>query len=66
MAEIQKNRPGALASDDRIGKPFLVMAGNIRKCLVCDEFYSREQAPAHARVTCYPNVRDPETRKPEL
>jgi hypothetical protein len=53
MAEIQQNRPSALASDDRIGKPFLVMAGNIRKCLVCEELFTREEAPRHSRVVCY-------------
>jgi hypothetical protein len=54
MAEIQQNRPSALASDDRIGKPFLLMAGNVRKCLVCEELFSREEALRHSRVVCYP------------
>jgi len=58
MDEIQQNRPSALAPDDRIGKPFLVMAGNIRKCLVCDELFTRQEAPRHSRVVCYPQQPD--------
>lgn len=41
--------------DDRIGKPFLVMAGGVRQCLVCQQLFSREEAPRHSRVGCYPS-----------
>jgi hypothetical protein len=54
MAQTQQSSPSASTSDDRIGKPFLVVAGNIRKCLVCEELFTREQAPRHSRVVCYP------------
>lgn len=27
--------------DDAVGKPFLVLAGGIRRCLVCDGFFTR-------------------------
>ncbi len=47
-----KTRPAV--HDDRIGKPFLVIAGNIRKCLVCEELFTRLEAPRHATVVCYP------------
>ena len=29
--------PAAPLQDDRVGKPFLVMTGGVRKCLVCQE-----------------------------
>jgi hypothetical protein len=40
--------------DDTIGKPFLVMAGGIRRCMVCDEFFTRQEASVHAQVPCLP------------
>jgi len=54
MSESQQTKVTAPVADDRIGKPFLVMAGNIRKCLVCEELFTREVAPRHNRVVCYP------------
>ena len=60
MADIQQNRRSVLASDDRIGKPFLVMAGNIRKCIVCEERFTRQEASNHARVVCQPRSEYPQ------
>ena len=54
MAQTQQSSPSASASYDRIGKPFLVMAGNVRKCLVCEALFTRQEAPQHSRVVCYP------------
>jgi len=56
MAEIQQIRPSALAPDDRIGKLFLVLRQGIRKCLVCDELFTRREGPRHATVACYPRT----------
>jgi len=44
----------AALQDDRVGKPFLVMTGGVRKCLVCQELFSRQEAPRHSRIVCYP------------
>jgi hypothetical protein len=46
--------PAAPLQDDRVGKPFLVMTGGVRKCLVCQELFSRQEAPRHSRIVCYP------------
>jgi hypothetical protein len=40
--------------DDTLGKPFLVMAGGIRRCLCCDGLFTRREAPQHAQVLCSP------------
>jgi hypothetical protein len=56
MAEIQQIRPRALAPDDRIGKPFLVLGQGIRECLVCEQLFTRREAPRHATVVCYPRT----------
>ena len=39
---------------DTVGKPFLVMAGGIRRCLCCDGLFTRQEAPFHAQVPCFP------------
>jgi hypothetical protein len=56
MVEIQQNRHSALAPDDRIGKPFLVLGQGIRRCLVCEQLFTRREAPRHATVACYPRT----------
>lgn len=44
----------APARDDRVGKPFLVVDQNTRRCLVCLQLFSRQEAPKHARIVCSP------------
>jgi len=41
--------------NDTVGKPFLVMSGGIRRCLCCDGFFTRQEAPNHAHVPCRPD-----------
>jgi len=42
--------------DDQIGKPFLVVDQNTRRCLVCEQMFTRRQAPEQAKVICYPTT----------
>lgn len=53
MPDTQQNT-ASTATNDRYGKPFLVMAANLRKCIVCNELFTRQQAAGHSRVACYP------------
>ena len=43
-------------SPDVIGKMFLVRHQGLRECLVCGELFTRQTAPDHAEVNCYPAV----------
>jgi hypothetical protein len=54
MAIDNPMKTGMAVHDDQIGKPFLVLGQGIRRCLVCDELFTRKEAPAHATVVCYP------------
>ena len=54
MADSGPKADTAAVSNDKIGKPFLVMAGQLRKCMVCGEFFSRQEAFRHSRLVCYP------------
>jgi hypothetical protein len=39
---------------DQIGKVFVVVGQDVRKCLVCEQFFSRRSSAKHANVPCYP------------
>jgi hypothetical protein len=40
--------------DDQIGKVFLAVGRGVRKCLVCEQHFTRQAASEHATVDCYP------------
>jgi DNA invertase Pin-like site-specific DNA recombinase len=52
MNDNRQTRIGSRPYGDQIGKPFLVVDQNTRRCLVCDELFSRQQACAHSKVGC--------------
>ena len=62
MAESNPKVDTVAVSNDLIGKPFLVMADQLRKCMVCGEVFSRQEAFRHSRVICYP--KEPERCEP--
>ena len=39
---------------DRIGKVFIVVDQDVRKCLICDGVFTRRASAEHANVACYP------------
>jgi hypothetical protein len=39
---------------DQMGKVFAVVGQDVRKCLVCEQFFSRRSSAKHANVPCYP------------
>ena len=43
---------------DQVGKAFMVLGQGIRRCLVCDETFTRQAAAAHAITVCYPRTRE--------
>ena len=42
------------ASPDTIGKVFCVLDETMRRCLICDEAFTRQGAAEHAKRVCYP------------
>jgi hypothetical protein len=60
MAADDKNeRSAACARADQVGKVFVVVvvAHRVRKCLVCEELFTRRSAAEHATVPCMPGIR---------
>jgi hypothetical protein len=57
MAADDKNERGAAcAGTDQVGKVFIVVGQRVRKCLVCEEFFTRRTASEHATVPCMPGT----------
>ena len=39
---------------DQIGKVFAVVGQDVRRCLVCEQFFTRRASAEHAKVVCCP------------
>ena len=64
MAADDKNERGAAcARTDQVGKVFVVVGQRVRKCLVCEELFTRRSASEHATVPCMPGTRMQPGRK---
>lgn len=40
--------------DEKVAKVFVVVGEDMRKCLTCDQLFTRQQSCEHSKVTCYP------------
>ena len=49
----QFSRGAAGTSTDRVGKVFVALAHDMRKCLICDGVFTRQGAAEHAGVVCH-------------
>jgi hypothetical protein len=55
MAADDKTRQGTDSTRaDQIGKVFVVVGQEVRRCLVCDEFFTRQTSAEHADAYCRP------------
>jgi hypothetical protein len=55
MTADDKTRRGADSTGtDQIGKVFLVVGQDVRKCLVCEQLFTRQASAEHANVVCDP------------
>lgn len=43
-----------MVADERVAKVFVVMGDNMRKCLICEQAFSREGSYEHSTTICYP------------
>jgi hypothetical protein len=59
MTADKKTRRGADSTRaDQIGKVFLVVGQNVRKCLVCEQLFTRRASAEHAKVVCIQPISD--------
>jgi len=58
----QFNNGSAPTRTDQIGKVFNVVGQNLRECLVCEQFFTRQASLEHSNVACYPAVPHPQPK----
>jgi hypothetical protein len=52
MINSDQSRRSTAATGDEIGKVFVALAGDLRRCLVCDDIFTRTGAAEHATIPC--------------
>jgi hypothetical protein len=58
MTADETTRRGAgFTRSDQIGKVFVVLGQDMRKCLICDEVFTRKGAAEHTAMVCCPASR---------
>jgi hypothetical protein len=45
------------ARDESVKKVFIVVGENARKCLICEQLFTREGSLDHSKITCHPHSR---------
>jgi hypothetical protein len=55
-ADETTRRDAGCAHTDQVGKVFIVVGQRVRKCLVCEELFTRRAASEHATVQCMPGT----------
>lgn len=48
---------GVAAKDESVGKVFIVVNIDTRKCLVCDQLFTRQESFHHSMVACHPTTK---------
>ena len=56
IADENTQRGGSSARTDRVGKVFVVVGYRVRRCLVCEQFFTERTASEHATVPCMPEI----------
>ena len=46
----------AVLNDEKVAKVFIVVSDDTRRCLICDQLFTRQGSFEHSKVTCYPPV----------
>jgi hypothetical protein len=53
-ADEQTRRETDSRRGDRVGKVFIVVAQDVRRCLICEQLFTRRAASEHAKAACHP------------
>ena len=54
MTTDEQTRLGADSTrTDQIGKVFIVVGQDVRKCLICEQRFTRQASAEHAKVSCH-------------
>ena len=53
-ADEKTRRDVGFIHTDQIGKVFAVIGQDVRRCLVCEQPFTRRASAEHAKMVCYP------------
>ena len=42
--------------DESVGKVFIVVGEDARKCLICEQLFTRQESFEHSMLICYPHT----------
>ena len=45
-------------SADVVGKVFIAVSQDVRRCLICESLFTRKSASEHTRIICHPPAGD--------
>jgi len=62
-ADEKPQRGAGSACTDQVGKVFVVVGQRVRKCDICEEFFTQRTASEHAAVPCMPGTKMQPGRK---
>jgi hypothetical protein len=54
ISETTGKQAGAVAHDETVGKVFVVVSDDTRRCLVCEQLFTRQASREHSMTVCYP------------
>jgi len=43
-------------NDEVVGKVFIAVSQDVRRCLICESLFTRKGAALHARTICHPSA----------
>jgi hypothetical protein len=47
---------GIVSHDETVGKVFIVVSDDTRRCAVCDQLFTRQASFEHSKLPCYPST----------
>jgi hypothetical protein len=53
--DLEEIRGRALTNGDQIGKVFIAIGDNVRRCLICNRMFTRQNAAQHSFEICCPS-----------
>ena len=54
MIPSQTSKPFTGVADEKVAKVFIVVSDDTRRCLICDQLFTRQESFEHSKITCYP------------
>lgn len=54
IRETTGKQTGVVAHDETVGKVFIVVSADTRRCLICNQQFTRQGSFEHTKIVCHP------------